>query len=96
MSDTITAWMGFDPKNLGAVRVCAWCSDKATAGAMAKARGLQVTHGICPTCAQRMAAQVTGDRSDDFPAEVGRGVDSGSSAGVRTAGRPLSSHSAGA
>lgn len=34
--------------------VCAWCATKAEADAQAAAAGLEVSHGICPACAERM------------------------------------------
>ncbi len=49
---SIAAWMGYAPGHNGgfAVRVCAWCRDKADAEAVAIAGNLPMTHGICPRC----------------------------------------------
>ena len=38
---------------LPAVRVCAWCPDKATKDAAARTAGQRVTHGICAVCLQK-------------------------------------------
>lgn len=35
--------------------ICAWCPDAAAKLAAAEAAGQTVTHGICPTCAKRVA-----------------------------------------
>lgn len=43
------------------VRVCFWCSDRASLEAWVIARGAPMTHGICPQCAERLRNQILGE-----------------------------------
>ena len=58
VSELPKAWLGYSPCKGGgfAVRVCAWCSDKAEAERLA--RPLPITHTICPACYARQLAQL--------------------------------------
>jgi len=46
------AWLGyaqaFEPAKVA--RICMDCSDRAAAEAIARARGHEMTHGLCDTC----------------------------------------------
>lgn len=40
-----------DPKQI--VQICAWCPDARARTVALKAEGKIVSHGICPTCAEK-------------------------------------------
>ena len=57
------AFMGYACGPAGImVRVCAWHGADAKLEAETWAAPLPVTHSCCPQCAQRLMAEVTGER----------------------------------
>lgn len=36
------------------ITICAWCPTKAENDRVLKANGFQVSHGICPTCKEKL------------------------------------------
>ena len=39
---------------MSSIEICAWCPDSRERTAKATAKGMAVTHGICPACRDRV------------------------------------------
>lgn len=56
------------------ITICGWCPDSVEQTAAARARGFEVSHGICQACAARVDAELA-EREERLAERLRQAVD---------------------